>query len=173
MNKPNPYHNPSTRNVRKSISLFDTFKDGDYYYCNTCGNLTDYNHINKDVRKDDQVGKKGHEFNLWMRNHLPGTSTGLILTDIDMFIMNYKTMKFMMIEIKTGWNPETAVKQNGQYKILAYLDSCIKSAKQRDFEYLGCHLIKCTGRHPGEGEIYWDRETTPISSNELIHRLSI
>ena len=172
-NQSNPYYKRTVPSIRKSISLFDTKQDGPYAYCSTCNNLVDYTHTNPDVRKDDQIGKRGHEFNLWLRNNLPGSNTGLILSDIDMILMNNKTKQFMMLEIKTGWNSETAPKQGGQYPILAYIDSCIKSAHQRDYTYLGTHLIRCTGRYPGEGDIYWDKEPNPITETELINRLSI
>jgi hypothetical protein len=169
------YDQKPSNKPRQSVSInFDRYDKGPYTYCSHCNNLVDYQHNpNTSTRKDDQVGKKGHEFNLWMRNILPSSHQGLLLTDIDMVLMNYKSKQFMMLEIKTGWNENSAPKQSGQYSILAFIDSCIKSAQQREYTYLGTHLIKCTGRYPGEGLIYWDKETESITQQELIKRLSV
>jgi len=46
-------------------------------------------------------------FSQWMYDNLPPSDLGIIIQDIDAIIQNYKTKRFMIIELKTRGNNVT------------------------------------------------------------------
>lgn len=118
----------------------------------------------------EHTGQRDLLFSQWIREFLPHVSFGA--TDIDFYLLNYKTKKFMLLEIKC----RMAEPKEWQKDALAMINSLIKigmgySSQYSDWKYLGTHLIQFETEPYGEGRIYFDHEE--IKESELIEFLSM
>jgi hypothetical protein len=107
-------------------------------------------------------------FSHWIREKLPDSFTGFLVSDLDFIIENYKTKKIMLIETKTN-NGEL---REWQKRLFKNIDKWLKrGTEEEDWEYLGFHVIQFekTGFH--DGKCYFDN--VEILETELIKKLSI
>jgi hypothetical protein len=114
------------------------------------------------------------EFSHWIREKLPSSDTGLMVSDLDFILQNYKTKKIMLVEVKKfGANPKEWQKSlftflHNIFLVGVPLLSC--STKYRNWSYLGFHLITFKGSKLSEGLLLDKNE---ISEQDLIKFLSI
>jgi len=93
------------------------------------------------MTKREKTGLRDLSFNVWMRENLPDSSEGLLITDVDAFLRNYKTGNSLLMEVKTG-NTSLQFWQAELYKIIH--DALIKA----DPGFMGFHLITFAGSPP-------------------------
>lgn len=105
-------------------------------------------------------------FSGWIRQNLPDSSTGFMVSDLDFIIQNYKTKKIMLLEIKTR---NTDLKY-WQSNLFNNLDKWIKRGIDNDWRYLGFHIIKFENTCFNDGQVYFDGELK--SEKELVNLLS-
>ena len=124
----------------------------------------------------ERTGLRDNNFSGWIRQRLPPSSDGVIVSDIDWIIANYKTKKLMLIEHKC----RVGEPGQGQRRIFEMLHATIIAglpSAYPDWEYLGFHLLQ----FPGEGFnspnpdtkdsfCYFDREK--MTEAQLIERLT-
>lgn len=82
-------------------------------------------------------------FSSWIREYLPDSSTGFMVTDVDFLLRNYKTKKVMLLEIKEKgaeiqtWQKETF---NDLHKWLASGIRVTNRINHNNWQYLGFHF---------------------------------
>lgn len=74
----------------------------------------------------------------WLYEHLPESSEWTLISDIDFIICNYKTKRFMLLELKTRW-AEIKKWQRDLYKML---HNRLKASFDDWWTYMWVHLIK-------------------------------
>ena len=105
-------------------------------------------------------------FSKWIRENLPDSKLGFLVSDLDFILCNYKTKKVMLLEIKTH-NKEQSLWQ----KILfANLDKWIMKGIYPNWQYLGFHIIMFENTNFNDGLVFFDNEE--ITEKELIYQLS-
>lgn len=111
-------------------------------------------------------------FSKWCRENLPDGSEKFWVTDVDFYLRNGNTKKFMLLEIKCrNTNPTTP--QTYAFEMLNHLikEGIRHAYKFTDWKYLGFHLIQFETEPYGTGSIYLDHEE--IKESELIEFLSM
>lgn len=124
----------------------------------------------------ERTGLRDRNFSAWIRQKLPSSSDGMIVSDLDWIIYNYKTKKLMLLEHKCRMGEPG----KGQRSIFQILHSTILAGLPSAYpqmEYLGLHLLQ----FPGEGFNSPDPETRDeycyfdhrrLTEEELIEILS-
>lgn len=102
----------------------------------------------------------------WIRENLPDSSTGFLVSDLDFIIENYKTKNLMLLEIKT----RNAELKQWQKKLFSNLDKWIKKGIDEDWNYLGFHLIKFENTFFTDGKCWFDNKI--ITEDKLKELLS-
>jgi hypothetical protein len=116
------------------------------------------------------TGQRSLVFSQWIRDRLPDSSTGFMVTDVDFFLYNYKTRKVMVLEVKTR-NCNIKTWQHKFYELLGkWLNAGIMAATP-EWEYLGIHLLQFENLSFEDGKIYLDRNE--VSEGQLITFLSL
>ena len=115
----------------------------------------------------EKTGIRDLTFSKWIRENLPNSSTGFMVTDVDFIIYNYKSKKIIIVEIKTR-NSEIKQWQRIFYK---NLNRWIKNGIDNNWEYLGVHLIKFDNTNFENGNCYLDNKI--IDDKSLIKFLSL
>ena len=115
------------------------------------------------------ITHKDFAINNWLREKLPSGPQGLVISDLDFILYNYKTKRLMLIELKQyGREVEWWQKQlfNVLHTAMTY------GLKNTKIEYLGFNLITFPKKDFTESEtVLWNKEE--IGEPELIRRLSI
>jgi len=103
----------------------------------------------------------------WIREKLPSAATGYAVSDIDICLYNWKTRKFMLLEIKRKMFECKPAQRN----FFAMLNKRLRATpiETDDWKYLGFHLITFESLF-FEGKVYLDN--IEISEQELIRFLS-
>lgn len=122
------------------------------------------NWICKDVNCPHESSKK---FNSWVRNKLPDSSSGYSASDLDFILWNWKTKKYMLLEIKS----RNAKCRTGQHYMWKNLHHWLKRGTTEDWEYKGFHLITFENTSFEDGKCYYD--TKEITEIDLIKKLSL
>ena len=119
------------------------------------------------MTKKEITGTRDLTFSGWIRDKLPSSSTGFMVTDIDFCLFNYKTKKFMIIEIKT----RGAIISDWQRNFYRMLNRWIKKGIDKDWQYKGIHLIQFENTNFKDGKCFFDKKE--ITESELIRILSL
>ncbi len=53
------------------------------------------------MTRKEQTGIRDLTFSQWIRENLPDSNTGFMVSDIDFYIYNYKLKRCMLLEVKT------------------------------------------------------------------------
>lgn len=120
------------------------------------------------MTKEEITGKRPLGFSAWSREKLKDSKDGLIWTDIDCFLHDYKLKKYMLIEVKSV-NGHLGFPQSG---LIEFLDKSLRiGAKQAGYDYWGFYLIRMSGERPDESnELYLNDAF--ISETDLIKHLN-
>lgn len=102
----------------------------------------------------------------WIREKLPDSSTGFMVTDLDWILSNYKTKKIMLLEVKT----RTGNIKIWQRNIFNNLNHWIQKGIDDEWIYLGFHLLQLSCEKIENSILLFDGKT--IEEDELIKKLS-
>jgi len=98
----------------------------------------------------EMTGKRSLDFSHWLREKCRDSSTGLIATDIDFFLQDYKMKKLMLLEVKT----RNARPRPSQWKQLRVIDAFVRyGAEYYGYDYWGLYVIKLSGTSPENSEV--------------------
>ena len=117
------------------------------------------------MTRQEQSGKRDLTVNNWIRNKLPDSSTGFMVSDLDFILYNYKTKKLMLLEIKQ-YGKQIPTWQRNLFNILHH---ALQIGLASDIEYLGFHLVRFE-KQDFSGKIYLDNQE--VTEQELIDKLS-
>jgi len=119
------------------------------------------------MTKPEITGKRDLTFSRWVREKLPDSKTGLLVSDLDFIICNYKAKTIMLIEIKTR-NKKLPIWQ----KILFQnIDKWIKKGIDKDWIYLGYHVIRFENTFFNDGKCFFNENLK--TEKEIISILSL
>ena len=118
------------------------------------------------MTKPEITGKRDLTFSRWIRNNLPDSQDGFLVTDLDFLLCNYKTKKIMLLEL-TQRNTDIP---EWQRKIFSNIDRWIKKSIDDNWKYLGLHFIKFENIDFTDGKCYFDNKE--ITEKKLIEFLS-
>ena len=115
------------------------------------------------------TGNREHDlyFSNWIRKKLPDSYTGYRCYDIDFVLWNKNEKKIMLLELKS-YNTDT---KPDQHLILKNLHKWIGAGIEKDWKYLGLHLIQFEKFNFENGKVYLNRKE--ITEEELISFLSL
>jgi hypothetical protein len=105
-------------------------------------------------------------FSKWIRNNLPDSSTGFMVTDLDFILYNYKAKKIMFLEVKTR-NKELPFWQR---TVFNQLSKWVEKGIDTDWDFFGFHLITFSNTFFNNGIVYLDGKK--ITEKELIDFLT-
>ena len=111
-------------------------------------------------------GTRDLTFSGWIRQNLPDSSFGFLVTDLDFILYNYTTKKIILLEIKT----RNAELKNWQKIIFKQLEKWIKQGIDKDWTFLGLHIVKFEKTFFNDGKCFLDN--IEISETELQNFLS-
>jgi hypothetical protein len=97
----------------------------------------------------------------WIREKLPDSSFGFLVTDLDFILYNWQTKKIMLLEIKTH-NKEIAT---WQLNIFNNIAKWIEIGIDKDWEFCGFHIIKFENTFFNDGKVYFNNK---LSTEEEI-----
>ena len=108
------------------------------------------------------------KFNLWVRDKLPDSSTGFVVSDLDFILHNWKTRKLMLVEVKTM----KSKMEFWQEKLFKLLDELMKAnAGNMGIKYYGFKCIRFEGTCFTDGRCMVDSKL--VTESELIKILSM
>lgn len=111
-------------------------------------------------------GKRDLTFSGWVRENLPNSNKGFMVSDLDFIFQNYKTKKVMLLEVKT----RSAKLRKWQKILFANLDKWIKHGISKDWQYLGFHTVRFENTDFNNGRVLFDNKL--VTEKELIENLS-
>jgi len=106
-------------------------------------------------------------FSGWIRDHLPDSATGYLVSDLDFILFNYKTKKIMLLEVKTR-NVDLKYWQSTLFNNLA---RWVSKGIDSDWVFLGFHTLQFENTSFNDGKCYFDK--VAIDEEELITKLSL
>ena len=115
-----------------------------------------------------KIQSKDTWFNNWLRKRLPKGSEGLVISDIDFVLYNYKKKTIMLLELKQFGS----VVKLWQRSLFEILHRSLLNGLPEDYTYLGFHCITFPERGFDEQE-HVKFDNTYITEKELIKRLNI
>lgn len=102
----------------------------------------------------------------WVREKLPDSYTGYMVSDVDFVLWNYKSKRVMLLEVKTH-GAECKAWQRTMWK---NLNRWIANGIDTEWTYLGFHLLVFYGKD-FNGKVEYDYRE--ISESDLIKILSL
>lgn len=120
------------------------------------------------LTRPEQTGKRNLDFSGWIRNKLPDSREGFVVSDLDFVIANTESKKIMIVEQKNYLGRMRV----WQASLFSDLDRWISAGIEQDddWEYLGFHTVKFENTAPNNGRIWFDG--IEITEKELINRLT-
>lgn len=117
------------------------------------------------MTRNEQTNSRDLTVSKWIREKLPDSSTGFMVSDLDFIMYNYKTKKLMLLEIKQ-FGKQIPTWQRRLFNILHH---ALQIGLASDIEYLGFHLVRFE-KQDFSGKIYFDNQE--LTETELINKLS-
>jgi hypothetical protein len=102
----------------------------------------------------------------WVRINLPEPEDGFMVSDLDFILQNYKTKKFILLEVKTRG---VEVKP-WQYNLFKNLDKWISQGVDDDWTYIGFHTLTFENSDFNDGFVYFDGVLN--NESDIIKKLS-
>jgi len=108
------------------------------------------------------------KFSQWIRDNLPDSSFGFMVTDLDFILYNYNTKKIMLLELKM----RNANLKKWQENIFNNLSKWIKKGIDNDWTYLGFNIIKFQNQFFNDGDCYLNnRKITEIELKLFLSKI--
>jgi len=102
------------------------------------------------MTKPEITGVRDLTFNQWIKDNLPDSSTGLMVTDIDFVLYNYKTKRLMILEVKT----RNKIIETWQEILYKNFHKWLKTGVDSGWEYRGAYLIRFENTSFKDGRCY-------------------
>jgi hypothetical protein len=104
-------------------------------------------------------------FSGWIRNNLPDSSSGYMVSDLDFILYNYKTKQIMLVEVKT----RNAELKTWQYNMFNNIEKWLEKGIDSDWNFLGFHVIQFENTCFEDGKCFFDnKETTEIELKSIL-----
>lgn len=103
----------------------------------------------------------------WIREKLPDSSTGLMVSDLDFVLYNFKTKKLVLLEIKTR-NSELKTWQRNMFKNIS---EWIAKGIDKDWKYHGFNVLKFENTFFNDGKVYFN--DNEMSEREIIEMMNL
>lgn len=100
--------------------------------------------------KPEYTGKRSLEFSQWVKDRLPDSSTGYMVTDLDFVMQNYKTKKVALVEVKL----HNKIIETWQDNVFRFLRDCIRNGKPDGWEFIGYFVIRFENTNFKDGKVY-------------------
>jgi len=113
------------------------------------------------MTRQEYTNTRDLSFSGWVRKNLPDSATGLMVSDLDFILQNYKTKTLMLLEVKT----HNSKLKSWQSNLFKNLDRWIKNGIESDWNYLGFHIVKFENTFFNDGNCYFD--TKCVKEEEL------
>ena len=121
------------------------------------------------MTQQEHTGKRSLLFSVWIREKLPDSKTGFMVTNQDWIFWNYKERKLMLIEEKTRKGNISPWFKRLIQEVLN--PALTKYCKEAEIDYRGYHLVQFENESPTDGKIYLDYRE--VSEEELQAFLSM
>ena len=118
------------------------------------------------MTRQEKTGKRDLYFSKWVRENLPDSSTGIVLTDLDFILYDYKRKKIALMEIKT----RNSNLKYAQGEIFKNIHKWIKAGISDGWEYKGFYLIKFEKTNFEDGKCFINGKN--VTEKELTEILS-
>ena len=118
------------------------------------------------MTRKELTNKRDLTFSGWIREKLPDSSSGFMVSDLDFILSNYKTKKIMLLEIKT----RLANLKTWQRNLFEQLSGWLEKGMDSDWQYLGFNVVYFTGTNFTDGDVFFNKQS--VTEDELIKILS-
>ncbi len=118
------------------------------------------------MTRQEVTGIRDLHFSGWVRNNLPDSKTGFLVSDLDFILSNYKTKKIMFLEIKT----RMTLLRDWQSILFENIGKWISIGIDQSWQYLGFHIIMFENTFFNDGKVYLNNKE--ITEKDLIEFLS-
>lgn len=108
-------------------------------------------------------GKRSLEFSQWVKDKLPDSKTGFMVTDLDFILYDYKRKKVAIVEVKQY----NKIIDNWQDNVFRFLRDCIRNGKPDGWEFVGYFVIRFEKTNFSDGKVYMNGNE---SSEEAIRK---
>jgi hypothetical protein len=108
----------------------------------------------------------------WIREQLPDSSTGFLVSDLDFILWNYKTRNLMLLEVKT----RGSMPRKWQSMLFDMIDKMVQYATNNspqfiNITYHGFHVLSFTNTFFNDGKVFYDGKE--LSEYDIIKILSM
>lgn len=117
------------------------------------------------MTRQEFSGKRDLTFSGWIRENLPDSATGYLVTDLDFILFNWKTKKIMLLEVKQ-YKKQIRMWQKKLYQLL---HTALSRGLPKDVEYLGTHLITFE-KNDFKNNVWFDKSV--VTEEQLKAKLS-
>lgn len=122
------------------------------------------------MTRKENSGARDLNFSGWIREKLPCSSEGFMVTDVDFILWNYKTRRLMLIEVKQ----HKAIMKKWQILLYGVLDELLKNGSEKlwpPVNYFGWHCIRFENTDFSDGRCMLNNKL--ITEKELIEFMSM
>lgn len=106
------------------------------------------------MTRKEITGIRPLEFSQWIRDNLPDSSFGFMVTDLDFILYNYNTKNLMLLEIKT----RNTNLRRWQKNIFNNLSRWLESGIDDNWNFLGFNVVKFQNTFFNDGECYLNNQ---------------
>ena len=122
------------------------------------------------MTRQEKSGTRDLTFSGWVRENLPDSSTGFMVSDLDFILWNYKLRRLMLIEVKT-YAAKMRFWQSSLFETLGKLIEYGAQHIDEPIDYRGFHCIRFEKSSFDDGRCLLDSKV--VSEAELIAFLSM
>ena len=122
------------------------------------------------MTRPEITGKRDLKFSGWIRENLPDSNTGFLVSDFDFVLCNKRTKQMMMLEIKTR-NKKVP---KWQYELFRNIANSLRLGMKNfmpKWTFVGYHIITFENTFFDDGNVYFNDRLT--NEKELIEKLSM
>ena len=118
------------------------------------------------MTKPEYTFIRNNYFSLWIRENLPDSSTGFVVSDIDIILYDWNLKKIMLLEVKLK-NKQI---EKWQINLFNNLHKWISKGICDSWQYLGFHSVIFENTNFIDGKVFFDNKE--IIEEELKEKLS-
>lgn len=122
------------------------------------------------MTRKEQTGERDLTVSGWIRENLPDSATGFMVSDLDFILWNYKTRRMMLVEVKTH-GAKMKFWQENLFNVLHELITMSVKLVKPPIDYRGFHCVRFEATSFEDGRCLFDRSI--VNEQELIDLLSM